>query len=540
MTDISMRDGRAADEPTGPGFGVPEVIGALRRRWLLGVAPVILGAPLAVVIALSLPATYVSTARLIVESQQIPDALARSTVDQSAAERIQLIRQRLFTRDNLIDIAERYRVFGRNSGMTPAAVVNVMQASMNIQSSALGRSSRRGSSVSAIDISFRARSPDLAARIANELVTQVLAQNVEDRTARAAGTVAFFEQEVQRLSADLDAQSTAIARFKGENQDALPSTLGARQGELNSLRDRIFQVETQRASLAASLETLRRAREAGAAVGGGDPVSQELTRLRSALIAQGATLAPSHPTMRQLQTRIAALEASLREDQQTTDGADAPPSQIEQQIAAMERDVARYDEQLVLLREQASGLEQSISRTPGVEMALAALERRYSSLQAQYNDTVVKRIQADTGERLEVNQQAERFEVVEQAVPPESPDSPNRPKIAAAGIAASGALGFGLMALAELLNRSMRTARDMERQLELRPLVQIPYVMTQRETRWRVWRLRVIVLGGALVAALGLFVVDQQYRPLPQLAEQVLDRTGAGRILDAVLRLLPL
>ena len=62
---------------------------------------------LAVGMAYKLPPVYLSTALILVESQQIPSELARSTVTTSAADRLELIEQRLMTRENLLEIIER-------------------------------------------------------------------------------------------------------------------------------------------------------------------------------------------------------------------------------------------------------------------------------------------------------------------------------------------------------------------------------------------------------------------------------------------------
>ena len=62
-------------------------------------------------IAFILPPSYQATARLLVESAQIPGDLAQSTVPVNAVEQIEIIQQRLMTRANLISLAERFDIY---------------------------------------------------------------------------------------------------------------------------------------------------------------------------------------------------------------------------------------------------------------------------------------------------------------------------------------------------------------------------------------------------------------------------------------------
>src|ERR1700722_17456971 len=56
---------------------------------------------------------YQSAGRILVESQEIPAELVRPTVTASANERIQVIQQRIMTRDNLLALVNKYGMFIR-------------------------------------------------------------------------------------------------------------------------------------------------------------------------------------------------------------------------------------------------------------------------------------------------------------------------------------------------------------------------------------------------------------------------------------------
>jgi hypothetical protein len=176
------------------------------------------------------------------------------------------------------------------------------------------------------------------------------------------------------------------------------------------------------------------------------------------------------------------------------------------------------------LDEERRRLETALVRNPEVEASLHALERELEQLRERYAEVAGRRAEARTGAQLEANRQSERFEILEPALVPDYPVGPNRKKIAVFGAAASGGLAFGLMFVLEMLRPSMRTSAQMVRQLEIRPVVAIPYVAAPGETRRRLvaWAGGIAVVGAGLWLAAPL--VDRHLVPLAPLKSRIEQR----------------
>ena len=196
-----------------------------------------------VTIARILPSVYVSEARLLVESAQIPNELAAATVNTGASEQLQIIEQRLLTRANLLDISRRLGVFQDVGKMSPDEIVDKMRAKTSIK-----RQSGRDQATF-MTISFAAETGQIAANVTNQFVTIILQDNADIRTDRAGETLDFFEQEVARLGSDLQQKSAAILKFKSENPDALPDSLSYRLGQQTRAHERLASVEREIAGL---------------------------------------------------------------------------------------------------------------------------------------------------------------------------------------------------------------------------------------------------------------------------------------------------
>src|ERR1700757_3342409 len=99
------------DQPAAPSTDLREKLLSYwrRRRTFLLVAGVTFAA--ALTLALVLPATYRSTATILIEQQEIPQELVRSVITSFADPRVQVISQRVMTTQNLLTLIDRYDLY---------------------------------------------------------------------------------------------------------------------------------------------------------------------------------------------------------------------------------------------------------------------------------------------------------------------------------------------------------------------------------------------------------------------------------------------
>lgn len=257
-------------------------------------------------------------------------------------------------------------------------------------------------------------------------------------------------------------------------------------------------------------------------------------KLEDAYTQQSAIYSETHPMMQALAARIKTLRQTIDPAAGGDSEGSLRETEVERQIAVIDLQLGQLAEQRKADEERKAELEQSIAKTPEVEMALNALYRRHSDLQAQYQQVVLKQADAETGEKLEINRQAERFEVIEQAEVPEEPVAPNRMLIAGGGVFGSVALGISLILLAEMTISTIRSPRDIERWHDIHPIVTVPYIRTASEIRFGRLRMAGVALALLVVIPSGLYALDQYYLPLPLIGERLADKLG----LDAIVHLI--
>src|SRR5665213_1225328 len=192
----------------------------IKRRALYFAAPFVVVLAAGLALAVLWPATFLSEGKIMVQSQLIPTELVRPTVTNAAQERIQVIEQRTMTRENLLAIIDKFQLFpDKRTLMSATQLVELMKKSAKIEPIAQPLAftqvrSRTENPTIVFTVGFEYPDPGVAARVANELVTRILNEDLRDRTSRATDTTKFLAREVQKLQANNAAIDAKIAQAK--------------------------------------------------------------------------------------------------------------------------------------------------------------------------------------------------------------------------------------------------------------------------------------------------------------------------------------
>lgn len=492
---------------------------------------------LAVITAMKMPETYSTSARLLVEAPQIPERMVASTVQTDAAEQLDVLQQRLMTRANLIDIANRFQVFEDLREMDPDRVVEAMREATGIR-----RTTGRDQAT-LLTLSFEARSPQIAADVVNQYVTLILEESSSSRIRQAERTLQFFEQEVQRLGDELDRQSAVIAAFRSENAEALPEDQSYRLNRQALLQERISRLErdiagaeAQRREIVRVFESTGQVRPGGTPQAARTPEEEQLIVTRAELEHARTIYSETSPRVTRLRTLVERLEAVVAA--QTTarlPGAAEGEQVVTAEQALFNATLAEIDTRLQMTKEELvttgaelEQLQQAIARSSSNGIQLAALQRDYENLQARYTGAVNNLNQARMSERIETTAQGQRISVIENANVPSQPSGPNRTKIILMGLGAGLGLAGAWFVLLEMLNRSVRRPSELVSRFKVTPLAVIPYMESRGEKLRR--RIGLIAATATVMIAvpLGLWYVDTYYLPLDLLVQKGLSRLGLG------------
>ena len=292
-----------------------------------------------------------------------------------------------------------------------------------------------------------------------------------------------------------------IADFKKANAGAMPDTVIERRTRLAQLLTTIAKID-QRLALRTDQQQITSSKERIVLLNSKLETAKQQLQLASdqrldllPLVGKGFI---TRTRIIEVDKDIAALKGSVRE---TLANIDIETSKLEESTTQLDR----LPKQRTELAERAEILQQGILKTPEVEAEYNALTREYNNIQAEYERAKENLAKAATGEQLEEDRQAERFEVVERASVPRKPLTPNRLRIVLLGALGSIAAGIGMVFLMEQLDNSIYSPADLERKLRVRPFATIPYLETFAERKWKARALSTLI--NILIGILTLILV---------------------------------
>ncbi|MFD2113338.1 GumC family protein [Thiorhodococcus fuscus] len=532
-----------------------------RRKWQL-IVPMLLLSVIAVLAALLIPATYRSSATILIERQEIPDDLVRTTVTGYADQRIQVISQRVMTTANLSKLIERYNLYPEiRAKESINMAVDEMRERVKLDMISADvmdpRSGRPQEATIAFSLAFEDASPTVAQKVTSELVSLFLSENLERRTAAANEATSFLKAEADRLGQQISTLEARLADFKEKNGDNLPELMSLNRELMMRTEERLRDNAQSKRTLeqqAIYLESELAQLSPTVAGSGGASLEGYLEQLQAQYVRIKEKYSPEHPDRIQMEREIASLQqmagdsgaapiearladlktelASLRKRYSDDHpdvvalrrSIDSTQSQL-----AKSRKAARNGDTLAAasnnpayvqllakldstrieidsltkahaqLEQQLAQYEERIKAAPKIEQEYRALTRDYENASRKYQEVREKSLQAELAQALERDRKGERFSLIEPPLVPEKPFKPNRLAIMVLGFVLSIAGGIGNLALREGLDKGLHGPRAIQSVTKIPVLALIPRIDTEQD-RERRKRHLIYVIGSSFAA----------------------------------------
>ena len=515
-----------------------DYISIFKRRWPLMLVAGLLVLAAAVATAILLPPVYQSTGTILIESQQIPTDLVKASATSFADERIQVIKQRVMTRDTLYRIIQKYHLFPDEiESATTSDLIGRMRDAISVELlNANSAGTRSGKTTIAFKVGFEYQKPEIAHKVANELVTLFLDENVRARTARATETTEFLTEELNRLKAELEDVESKVASYKQQNANSLPEHLEMHMGMIQRGEQEVQALDREYKSTQEELRYLdvELASARANAKSGGDGSQQgggvsELDKAKAELERALVLYKESHPTVRALKRRVDTLEKASQipaeaKSPKVSIETDLITAKVQAQIEAAKVRLNSIISQKKSTQAKMEKLQSQVVQSPQIERTLFTLMRDYENAKSKYEEVKSKQVNAKIAENLEQENKAERFVMLEPPIFPDKPSKPDRKKIIALGIVASIASALALVALLETLNNRVRGAESLTAIIGMRPLVIIPYITTKAELRRKKNLTRYVLAAVAIIVLISLLIIHFLIVPIDLLFVKLMAR----------------
>ncbi len=358
---------------------------AWRRKFHI-LIPFVLVLLVTVATVFLLPSVYRSTGTILIESQQIPSELIQSTVTTFADERIQVIKQRIMTSQQLSVIINKFNLYADEiSSTAKSEILEDMRNRIAIDRVSANIRSRKGvAALIAFTVSFEHNSPVVAQKVANELVTLFLDENIRTRTARAEETSEFLKRESERIGAQIAEMEVQIANYKQENEGSLPQSLPVNLQRVITLRSmslnsdaELYELNERKKLLLVDLETVKYIIASGDSLLSeeeqlqkGERLQQkkELQELQNRFISLSARYGADHPDVKAAQRQIIAFEQEYG-NLSDIDELQEQRQEVRQEIVDLTGKYSAEHPDVKRLERRLSGIDAMIAKTEKTEKA---------------------------------------------------------------------------------------------------------------------------------------------------------------------------
>ncbi|MDP1949333.1 MAG: Wzz/FepE/Etk N-terminal domain-containing protein [Nitrospirota bacterium] len=596
MVGVPMSSGRATQTTRAmdaPAKDLYDYLALLRRRktLILMVAASLLAASAA--LAFLLPAVYRSTATILIEEQEIPPDLVRSAIATYADQRIETIKQQVLSRSTLWHIVEQYGLYKDLRKRNPTEEV-LARFVKDIQIDVMNvkvidkRTQNPTQATIAFTLSYDGESPELAQKVANELTSLFLGENLKTRERHAQETTAFLKREAESLSHHIQDLEGKLAGVKQRAAGALPELVQLNmqlmsstqrevidsdreirslkerktylEGELATLKphtplinasgdrmldtsERLKALRAQYASASAYLEPehpdlikmkqeLSSLEKEPGATDGREELSKRLTAEQASLAALRERMEASHPDVVKTQNVVASLERELqaaiaRPPKPLTVKPENPAYiNIQSQLASTTASLQSLEKARVDLKQRMAEYAKRVETTPTIEPEYLDLQRDRENSVRKYQEITSRLMEAQVSGELEVQRKGERFSLINPPELPEKPDRPNRMAILLLGAFLALAGGVGTGVVADNVDRTIHTSDQLGRAMGMLPLGVIPYLPSEDEVTQLGRRRAVVGLAGLGVLVVGAVVLHLTWMPLDVLWYTIMRKLG--------------
>jgi uncharacterized protein involved in exopolysaccharide biosynthesis len=205
----------------------------------------------------------------------------------------------------------------------------------------------------------------------------------------------------------------------------------------------------------------------------------QLQTQRSILAEARQRYSEDHPDVQRIARNIQSLEARIAAGD-TADrsvSSDSPMAvQLQTQLNATDTQLAALQARAMELRTKLSSLEGRMSAAPEVERDYQEVTRDLASARAKYDELLRRQMDAEVSEAAIAGGTADKFRVKSSPKIPEEPAKPARVALVIISIVLAVIAALTSVIMAQLLDHTVRGARDIQDILGVAPLTSVPVI----------------------------------------------------------------
>jgi polysaccharide chain length determinant protein (PEP-CTERM system associated) len=341
-----------------------------------------------------------------------------------------------------------------------------------------------------ITVTFIDKSPRLARDYVNTLVRRYLENILSTKRDESYGASSFLTDQVASAKEKLDKVESDIANLRVKYGPAIEMAPGAMPVDNGAGQQRLDELILRRTQLEATRNQLRT----------NNPAKIRLAALQRRLEELRVEYTDNYPEVIKVK---ADIEAARQEAKSSTATVADP-----QELAKVEAELSAV--RISEANQRAINGRGVMQANPMARAALDSLLQERNSLRASYDQLVGRQTQAEMTKQMTVQDKSTTFRIVDPAVMPLFPKSPNRLKFILIGIAAGLAGGFALLLALDYVDKSVKNV-DTLKNLGINLLAVIPRISDPRTAEIELLKDRKLYLAAGSYFSLILTILALEF-----------------------------
>lgn len=428
-----------------------------------------------------LPKKYEASSTVFIEKSVIKDLVKGITFTPSVEDKVRILRYAMLSRTFVTNVLKSLDV--------DTKVKNEKEFETLVQDF----QKRTEISIKGNDlfiVSFRDKDPKLATDYVNTLVRRYVEENVSNKRQDSYGADRFITEQLKSFKDKLDQSENQIIAFRqkrgisvGLDESLLVTDIRTYQTELDTIRIKRDELTATRNALRRQLKSIRPTTVAFMS----RENSSEIEMLERRLKQLTANYTENYPEVIRTKSLIASLKkkqdaghAAEKGGQEEFSTANPVYQNLEQQLYQVEAELEAINAKQRQLHATIGGKEMALRNVPADQKTLTDLVKERDANRKIYEELLTRQGQAELTKQMEVEDKATTFRVVDPAIVPLKPVSPNRVKMILMGIIVGFIAGAAAVFVMEMFDSSVKDVASLKK-LGYDVLAVIPTIFNQEE-----------------------------------------------------------
>ncbi len=345
-----------------------------------------------------------------------------------------------------------------------------------------------------LQVSYIDKDPTVAAKIVNKVMDSYIRNNIEANRAEAVSAHRFISQQLPATEASVRGAELALRKFKEENKiTALPEEASTAVQVISRLEEQINQTQAKLDEVTARAQKLQKQAKVSSQqavtiaslnqIPGVQQILGQRQETQSQLAIAKIRLQPAHPTIINLEEKVAVLNRLLKQRIETGSGNTQPVLEKNLQIGKLREDLiaefARSEAESAGLRREITTLsnklfvyKQRMTVLPKFEQTQRQLERKLKAAQTTYEALLTRLQEVQVAE----NQNIGNARIISPALIPDGPVTSQKNLIVLGGSIFGAMLGLITALMLDVIDRSLKTVKEAQELFQYPLLAVIPSV----------------------------------------------------------------